>query len=138
MRRFRVVRMKRWFQSRLFLLGLVPLVFLAWSWWDSESSSAGFGWSSPKGTSGLVTVQGRICLVAASVFPAPKLTFEGFHRTKFRVVGRPRSWSAVSYRENIEYKEISVAFWAVILLYTGCWIGALLWWQRWKRRKAAG
>jgi hypothetical protein len=136
-------RIRPWYRSRLFWLGVPGIVFLVWGWLANVRNDFHISYRAWRGSDLLSwdwgTSLGSIYHSRSESNPGRgskfKLGFSTFHETlepdeptiyfplrPFGVVREP------------EYKEVWVAWWAIVLCYTLVWLGALIGWHRRKIR----
>jgi hypothetical protein len=133
-----------WYRSRLFWLGIPGLVFMLWLWLAKARESFSFrhtGITGPRestsrsiGTSDGLIYQATV----RSSFGVSGPHEIGFHGSLEALESeRPTCYLPLRpfgiIREN-EYREIWLAWWAVIPAYTVVWLGAVACWQRRKSR----
>lgn len=140
--------MKPWYRSRLFWLGLLPLVFLLWAWWQSwVVSSELMYW----GNNVFITNsnhRGQLILVFTKTTDNPPYP-AGWRvdRSLLEVEDRPRVYiGPIGFAEAVSIRtspvqmgtrtDFGVAHWLLASAYGGALIAAVLWRQRRKRKRA--
>lgn len=127
-----------WYRSRLFWLGLVPLLFLVWVWWDSTTYTSGVHFRSAhreyvvgqgEGYVGVGLGTGRALYLSTSPLGW------SFHRSRDLGPALPPAVEVYLDHPEMGYL-VGVAVWLLVAGFTPTWIACLIWWQRRKRRKA--
>ena len=135
-----------WHRSRLFWIGLLPLVFLIWAWWDSgrrmtEYQSIGRGghWAFTNGYGGVLLLHYG----------------QGGGEHIHRVIQRPisdrhggpfvfRAAIEIDKRDTIAARDkplqipegtLVVAHWFALISYLFFWLAGLSCWHRWKQKR---
>ena len=137
-----------WYRSRLFWLGLPGLVFLLWAWlanvredfhlnylalsgpgeikgWDVGSSLGSIYHSRLKSAYGFGS--------RSKSKPGLHFFHEALEPDEPTIYFSRRPFGTV---HNGDYREVWVAWWAIVLGYGITWSGALIGWQRRKARKS--
>lgn len=129
-----------WYRSMLFWLGLPFPPFLAWLWWWSMQGGRGWMFVRPGrsvffshggGTLRFGTDDASLKDTSATI-DSWTWTLDNLDRIAwFQIPALERSAEDHSY-------VLVIPHWLAILLYVAAWIGALVAWQRHKRRCHAG
>ncbi len=136
-----------WHRSRLFLLGIPGLVFGVWAWGVMPTPSLSLSYAT--GHNQLIVAPSEHKVIAIHQRPLPSSAKgpRGFRIYPYNLAsvragagtGVPPAfrWETRELDPGIVVRDVFVAYWAVVLLYTAGWIVALVGWQRRKRTMAA-
>jgi hypothetical protein len=125
---------KPFYRSRLFWLGVPPLVFLVWCWVVSFDFSKAFGMGGRGYGFSFISRDGAIQPHAGLGFPQEFW----FERHSEPLGSGGGTWFPPAIRLakasedpfDADNQPFTVAYWAVIILYLPAWLGSHLWWQR--------
>lgn len=136
-----------WFRSLTFWFGLLPLVFILWSWRDSGRAMAMATISSSHGYLMAGQTQGALMIVTSNGFrPLDSHNKFRVHREpgasfkQRRQLAKhggwhfPRAFESFAVGETLSRARFTfVAWWFVAAVHLVLW-AALLWW-RWRRKR---
>jgi hypothetical protein len=137
------------YRSRLFWLGLPGLVFLLWLWLENARDDLFFGHTKITGpveasTRGIGSFDGSVYYVTIkTTFGVSGPEEVGFHASSEGGLEPNEPMTLFAFppfgifqrkSEGHEYRNVMLAWWAVILTYSLAWLVTLAWWQRRKAR----
>ena len=136
-----------WYRSRLFWLGLFPLIFMLWAWRDSEEYVTFLSIESKLMVVGLGTIQSNVCLEFFSIDHGGGKIFANRYPVTddsgdpYKVLlgwGFPKAMEADLIGDDsydVTYRWINIAWWFIASIYLTLWLTSLCWWQRRKGKR---
>jgi hypothetical protein len=136
------VAVKPWFLSRAFFLGLIPLLFSFWAWWDSNRAmSFATAWS-PDGYLMAGQTKGAIVFVNAGALNPLNISQFSKARERDGEIQResevhyfggwcfPRAFESSVVGEGSSLSRFSfLAWWMIVIMYAIVWILIIRWRQ---------
>ena len=136
-----------WYRSRLFLLGIPGLVFGVWAWGLMPTPSLSLSYSTGRNQMIVAPSEHKVIAIHQRPFPASATGPRGFRIYSYNLAsvhagngtGVPPAirWRTRELDPGVVVRDVFIAYWAVVALYTAAWILALVGWQRRKRPMAA-
>ena len=131
------------YRSRLFWLGGPGMIFLLWVWFVAQKEWT-LVWTDRLSSTSLVYEPGVVGIIRTTMSPDYDVIYSdlGFQQLSNTVApkdleyfGWSLSWSTEApFDPRIRTSRLSVPLWLLTPLYTACWLGSVLWWQRRKAR----
>lgn len=136
-----------WYRSRLFLLGIPGLVFGVWAWGLMPTPSLSLSYSTSRNQLFVSASEHKVISICQQPFPRTSTEPRGFRIYPYNLAsvragdgtGVPPAirWRTRELDPGVVVRDIFIAYWAVVALYTAGWMVALVGWQRRKRTMAA-
>lgn len=143
-----------WYRSRLFGLGLLPLVFLLWAWRDAAKYDTSYAWNGPadyltiwQGPSGVGWMRADKSKASVSVLFQNSGGFERESCEVWSYQGVPQ-WVGLPFAAPRPFWKQDdkngwtlwggyLPHWLLVGAWSCVWLGALAGWQRYKRRETS-